>query len=284
MSKMLLSILFALAAANASVYASLAAVFAVRGARAHFLSVGQGDAELLQVGNVNMLIDAGPSQRTVQELDALIPQNRRVLDIVVLTHPNSDHVAGLLEILKRYDVRLVMANGVETTNATDKAIEDLERARHIPVVYARQGMHVDFGNQGIFSIVWPNRNIGVNQLLPSSKLNDSAITGLFSSGSATALFTGDITAVVEKQLAPLLVDIDILKVAHHGSKTSTSDAFVKRTKPDYAIIETGKNSYGLPTREVMDRLRAAGARVFRTDMDGTLSFAIENGAWKLQER
>ena len=278
MHKSLPYVLIGLLAVNMSVYAALAERYRTEAVRVHFLSVGQGDAELVQAGAVNFLIDAGPSVKTVQAMDAITGQGRRTLDMVMLTHPNSDHEAGLLELAKRYDIRLVVTNGIGTTDPLDAQIADMLKEKHIPVVFARKGMDIALGRTH-FSVLWPDANLAVRTSLPANKLNDSAIAGVLTSGAATMLFTGDISNKVEAQLASVLGAVDVLKVAHHGSKTSTSNSFLKIVQPGYAVIEAGKNSYGLPTQDVLSRLADAGTRIFRTDIDGTVTFSVRNGSW-----
>ncbi len=278
MRKLAPYVLVALIAANLSVFGALLQRFVANDARVHFLSVGQGDAELVQAGGINFLIDAGPSVKTVQTLDSIVGQTRRVLDVVMLTHPNSDHVAGLLELAKRYEIRLLITNGIPTTDSLDAQIEALAREWHIPVVFARNGMHVAMG-RARFSVLWPDTDLALHARVSESKLNDTAIAGILSLGTARALFTGDISSKVEAKIAALVGNVDLLKVSHHGSKTSTSNAFLDAVRPVYAVIEAGKNSYGLPSQDVLLRLRDAGAAVFRTDTDGTVSFVAMNGAW-----
>ncbi len=278
MHKFLPYALIGLLAANMSVYAALAGRYRAEAARVHFLSVGQGDAELVQAGAINFLIDAGPSVKTVQAMDAITGQGRRTLDIVMLTHPNSDHVAGLLELAKRYDVRLVITNGIGTTDPLDAQIADVLKEKHVPVVFARNGMDIAMGRTH-FSVLWPDTDLAVHANLPANKLNDSAIAGVLTSGVATMLFTGDISNKVEAQLAPALGVVNVLKVAHHGSKTSTSAGFLAVVQPAYAVIESGKNSYGLPAQDVLARLGDAGTKIFRTDTDGTVTFSVQNGSW-----
>ncbi len=278
MHKLLPYALIGLLAANISVYTALAGRYRTEAARVHFLSVGQGDAEFVQAGAVNFLIDAGPSVKTVQAMDVITGQGRRTLDMVMLTHPNSDHEAGLLELVKRYDIRLVITNGIGTTDPLDAQIADMLKEKHIPVVFARKGMDIAIG-QAHFSVLWPDTDLAVHAILPANKLNDSAIAGVLTSGAATMLFTGDISSKVEAHLAPMLSAVDVLKVAHHGSKTSTSAGFLAVVQPAYAVIESGKNSYGLPTQDVLARLRDAGTEIFRTDTDGTVTFGVQNGMW-----
>ena len=270
--------LVVLLAANVSVYGALARRFQVEPARAHFLSVGQGDAELINSSGINFLIDAGPSSKTVQALDAVLGQERRTLDVVVLTHPNSDHVAGLIELATRYDIRMVITNGIATQDSVDAQIADLVKARHIPVVFARQGMDIVFG-QARFFVLWPGTDLRIHASVPERNLNDTAIAGVLLVQGARALFTGDISSKVEARLASMLAAVDLLKVAHHGSKTSTSAGFLSAVQPTYAVIESGKNSYGLPAQDVLARLRDVGAKIFRTDADGTVTFSVFNGAW-----
>ncbi len=242
----------------------------------YFLPVGQGDSALIKAGRNTVLIDTGPGTKVVSELDKLIPVYKRKIDAVLITHPNIDHFGGMQEILKHYDVKVVLMNGVDTESGSYKNLVNAIKQNKVPIVFARRGEVIEFSGVKL-SIVWPGLDLKIHSSLPDKKLNDSSIVSLLEFKDFSALFSGDISANVEKVLAGILPDTDLLKVPHHGSKFSSSEKFLAALKPEYAVIGVGKNSYGHPTKEAMKRLSEIGAEVFRTDVDGLVKVFWEDG-------
>ncbi len=246
----------------------------------YFLPVGQGDSELIKAGRNTVLIDAGPGTKVVSELDKLIPVYKRKVDVVLITHPNVDHFGGLIELLKHYQVKAVLMNGVETESGSYKNLVNAIKQNKVPVVFARRGETVEFSRAKL-SIVWPGLDLKIHSSLPDKQLNDSSVVSLLEFKDFQGLFAGDISANAEKVLAAGLPDVDLLKVPHHGSKYSSSEKFLVALQPEYAVIEVGKNSYGHPTRETLSRLENIGTQVFRTDVDGLVKVLWQNGGWRI---
>lgn len=269
-------ILIGLVFANIVLYDAIFGYFNRKQFSLYFLNVGQGDSELIQTRRAAVLVDAGPNQKAATNLDAIMPAYRRTIDVAMITHPNADHMAGLLDILKRYRVRVLMVNGVADTSATYDAVMKAVHADNVPIVYARAGERVSFENVSL-DVLWPRLDLPIPAQLPSNKANDTAIVSLVSYRSFKALLTSDVSQSVEQKLLSVLSDIDILKVAHHGSKLSTSDALLEKIRPSYAIISVGRNTYGHPTQDVLARLREIGSSILRTDMNGTIQATIEKG-------
>lgn len=242
----------------------------------YFLPVGQGDSELIQSGKNTVLIDTGPGARVVSELDKLIPVYSRKIDVVLITHPNIDHFGGMQELLKRYKIKVVLMNGVETESGSYKNMVNTIKQNKIPIVFARRGQTIEFSGAKL-SVIWPSLDLKVHSSLPDKKLNDTSIVSLLEFKDFQGLFAGDISANAEKVLANILPDVDLLKVAHHGSKYSSSEKFLAALQPEYAVIEVGKNSYGHPTVEALGRLANIGAQVFRTDVEGVIKAVWQNG-------
>jgi competence protein ComEC len=247
----------------------------------HFLDVGQGDAQLLETPAGNVLIDAGRSGgRIIQELDSILPLSDRIIDIAVITHPQLDHLGGFLEILKRYDVRLVVYTGVAYQLPVYESLLKEFRERRLPVLYALRGEEIKLG-EGTLAILSPDILLKGVTVSPDD-INDTSIVMYYKENDVSALFTGDISAKVERKLAKRIAGADILKVSHHGSKYSSDPEFLAAVRPKIAVIEVGKNPYGHPTAEVLLRLKKVGARVFRTDLDGTITLKIQNSKVKIQ--
>jgi competence protein ComEC len=225
-----------------------------------------------------MLIDAGPDpDRLLVLLDQRIPTWDRRLDVVVLTHPHEDHVAGLALLLDRYRIGEIVEPGMIGPGPGDQAYRRrmAELGRESRVVAAGDRLWLD----GIrFDVDWPRR--GEVPLRPADSgtaINNVSIVLELQFGTRHMLFSGD----VEQQVDPLLLAqgiaerdggaLDVLKVAHHGSGTATTDAFVEALNPRVAIISAGwGNPYGHPSPQTVQRLKEDGAQVFRTDLDGSV--------------
>lgn len=247
----------------------------------HFLDVGQGDATLIILpGGVKMLIDAGPGDSVIGELESVMPPKDRYIDIAMISHPQRDHFGGLQELLERYTVGIVLTNGRDADAGSEGEWEELKRSieeEGIPVVVLERGDVVRNGASSL-SALWPEK-----KFLQSADLNDTAIVALLRTGELAALFTADIGADIEKILAEKDdLRATILKVGHHGSKYSSSEEFLKEVSPGIAVIEVGENRYGHPSPEALARLaRIAPSGVFRTDKNGTVSAVTEGRTLKI---
>ena len=246
------------------------------------LNVGQGEANLITYKNLNILIDAGPSSKTANLLDRFIPIYNRKLDLVFISHPNSDHYNGMFEILKRYQVRTLILNGVEEDSQSFKDLLSLVSKNNIPIVYGRRGENINFDNLDIF-VLWPTNSLSINTKLKSKEINDSSLVLFLDYLDFEALFTGDISSKVENILITDLPNTDFLKVAHHGSKNSTSLSFLEKTKPLIAVIPVGNNSYGFPAEEVLANLEKINSQIFTTLKDKTIQLIIKDNFLKINQ-
>jgi len=236
----------------------------------YFLDIGQGDSELINLaGGVQILIDGGPNKKILDELASILPTTDRYIDLIVLSHPQYDHFAGLIDVFKRYQVGAFIYSG---RKGEIKAFEDLEKVikeNKIKTIVLTQGDKIKYQNNQ-FSILSPSEDF-----LKSKELNDTSLVISLQSEKAKFLFTGDIGFAVENYLTKNFdLKSDVLKVAHHGSKYSSSEEFLKKVNPKISVIEVGKNSYGHPTNRALNGLALVGSRVFRTDNDGTVKLVI----------
>jgi competence protein ComEC len=243
------------------------------------LDVGQGDSILVEGGRGGrLLVDGGPDpDRLLIELDRRLPPWDRRLDVVILTHPHEDHVAGLALLLSRYNVGRVYETGMHGPGPGYKAW-----ARALALPNAPPDGRLATGDRLAVDdlhlrVLWPDP--GKVPLEPPDGgrgINDVSVVLLGEVGGRRILLTGD----VEDDVDPLLVarglpPIDVLKVAHHGSKTASTPAFLDVVKPAVAIVSAGAgNPYGHPARSTLDRLASTGARVLRTDTDGSVEVDI----------
>ncbi|MFA5386160.1 MAG: MBL fold metallo-hydrolase [Candidatus Paceibacterota bacterium] len=241
----------------------------------YFLNVGQGDGELAVLdGNIKVLIDGGPNNSVPGELDKGLRSTDRYIDLVVLSHPQTDHFMGLVDVFKRYNVGAFIFSGRETENASFKELENIIKRRNVQVVILEEGDRIKH-LQEEFVVLAPDKNS-----LESSNVNDTTLVLQLISQKLKILFTGDAEGNIEKDLVAKYgnnLRSDILKVAHHGSKYSSSDDFLRIIDPKISVIEVGKNSYGHPTPETLSRLANVGSQIFTTLQNGTVRVTLKDG-------
>lgn len=237
-----------------------------------FLDVGQGDAILINTSkHQQILIDGGPGKAVLRELSKEMPFYDRSIDAVIATHPDSDHIGGLPDVLSNYTVELVMEPGVESDSSIYKEFENIIKEKNIKKILARKGMKFELSDGAYLLILFPDRDVlGMDT-------NDASIVAKLVYGNTSFLFTGDSPKKIEDYLISTDsedLDSDVLKVGHHGSKTSNSQEYVAAVSPDYAVISVGKdNKYGHPNQEALDIFNNFGAKILRTDLLGTIDMS-----------
>lgn len=252
-----------------------------------FLDVGQGDAIFIEAPNGNQIIfDGGPNGKILSELGKLMPFFDRAIDMIVITNPDRDHLAGFLDILERYEVGKFMEPGTKSDTAVYKELKKAIAAEAAEKILARRGMRIELDRaRDIFiEILFPDRDVS------GISLNDGSIVARLVYGHSSVMLTGDTTKKIEDYLVELdlsgqgnepnqagqtsqslRLKSDVLKVAHHGSKTSSAENFVKSVTPKYAVISSGKgNRYGHPSEETLATLQKFGVEILRTDSRGTI--------------
>jgi competence protein ComEC len=234
-----------------------------------FLDVGQGDAIFIDTPEGRqILIDGGPNKKVLSELSKVMPFYDRSIDVVIATHPDQDHIGGLLNILERYKVDLIIEPGVDSAASVYDGLENLIEEKGIKKILARRGMKLALSEDIYLLFLFPDRDV----LEMTS--NYASIVAKLVYGDTSFLFTGDSPKEIERYLvflSPSSLNSDVLKVAHHGSKTSTSEIFVGYVNPKYAVISTGRgNRYGHPHKEVLDILRRFDVSILRIDKNGTI--------------
>jgi competence protein ComEC len=248
--------------------------------RVSFLDVGQGDAILIQKGSMQILIDGGPSPRTISlELSEQMPFWDRNIDLAVLTHPHGDHLAGLLEVLRRYNVGQVL---YPPTKGESSLYEEWVRfigEAGIKGTVAQTGQQVDLGDGVILEVLWPSATPIQGS---ESDIDNNSVVVLLKDGDISFLLTGDTMSEAEWELIRARADIKgtILKVAHHGSKSSTTTQFLSVVSPQAVVISVNASSdinYHLPNSDVVTRLDewVGAANVYRTDLNGTITFITD---------
>lgn len=242
------------------------------------LDVGQGDAILLRTpSGDNILIDGGPDRSVLSRIGAHIPFWDRTLDLVILTHPHADHVAGLVDVLKRMPVQRVMGTGVVHTTPEYAEFLDSVKAKGVKLEEAQAGTVERFGDV-VLTYLAPTHSLAGERV---DELNNTSIVVMVQYGKSRFLLTGDAQVPVEEELRAQGVDLtaDVLKVGHHGSKDATSDAFLEAVHPRWAVISVGEgNRYGHPSARTLARLQRHGVDVLRTDESGSVTFASDGKA------
>ncbi|OGY97982.1 MAG: hypothetical protein A2855_02390 [Candidatus Liptonbacteria bacterium RIFCSPHIGHO2_01_FULL_57_28] len=249
-----------------------------RAAAISFLDVGQGDASLLILpGGAKILTDAGPDAAVVAALEVALPSGARYIDLAVVTHPELDHFNGFNHILEKYEIGAFIVNGRDHPGSRQWAelVAKIE-ARRAPLITLGAGDGVRHGANRI-DILSPGP-----QFVGSSELNDTGLVQKILTPDFSALLTADTGFNVEEYLRERYdLAADILKVGHHGSKYSSSAAFLRAARPEVAVISSGaRNTYGHPARETLARLSAADIPVLRTDQMGTVTLRRVGGKLK----
>lgn len=249
-------------------------------ARVTVLDVGQGDAILVEGSQGGrLLVDGGPDpDRLLVELDRRIPPWDRRIDVVVLSHPHEDHVAGLALLLDRYRVGRVLEPGMRGPGPGYTAwLERVGRPGRAIRASIAAGDRLSVDEIGL-SVLWPIRGqVPAEPTDTGTGINNVSVVLLGSVGDRRFLLAGD----VEEEIDPTLLTgglprLDLLKVAHHGSRTATTEEFVSAVRPRVAIASAGAgNPYGHPARATLERLAVSGARVYRTDQDGSVTVTFD---------
>lgn len=236
-----------------------------------FLDVGQGDAIYIEAPNGNqVLIDGGRDRRVLRPLGEVMPWDDKTLDLIIATHPDADHIGGLPAVLERYEVAGVMHNGDTATTQTYRTlVTDMkeEQDTGAKVMLATRGTKINLSEEVYLEVLYPVAGMG-------GESNDLSVMVYLTDGVHDFLLTGDAPVLAENYLTTHdgeLIDVDVLKAGHHGSRTSSGSNFIKVTSPLYAIISAGAdNNYGHPHAEVMSRLAQSGAQILETSKEGTI--------------
>ncbi len=242
-----------------------------------FLDVGQGDAIYIEAPNGRqMLIDAGRGNEILSVLGDVMPFGDRSIDVVLATHTDADHIGGLPAVFENYDIGEIIENGGTSKTKIFQALKDVIKDEGIESIIARRGMHVvlDEEKNISFDILFPDRDV------KGMESNDGSIVGKLSYGAHSFMLTGDATTYTEMLILrnekTETLHSTILKLGHHGSHTSSSEAWLRAVLPDEAIISAGKNNrYGHPHQDVLARMRSLAIPYLATYDEGTIIFETD---------
>ena len=253
-----------------------------------FCDVGQGDASLITKGDFQMLIDTGPKNGGVMEcLSKHIPFWDRTLEVFVNTHPQEDHLGDLAAVMNHFEIGEVVLSSETPAGKNTQSVYKMIESRKIKQVIARKGDRLRYGEL-YFDIIWPAESLRIQAGRPGEILgasnddNAGSLVLVMGFPGFSALFTGDIGIDQELALdgAGVLTPVEVLKVAHHGSKYSSSVVFDEKVRPKWAVVSVGvKNSYGHPAAEILKRFDILGSRILRTDQNGEVEFVADGKSY-----
>ncbi|MEK7088209.1 MAG: ComEC/Rec2 family competence protein [Patescibacteria group bacterium] len=248
-----------------------------------FLDIGQGDAIYIEAPNGNqVLIDGGPGKALLSRLGEVMPAYDRSVDLLIVSNPDKDHIAGFIEVLKSFVVAAVMEPGTKPETAIYQEFEKAVETENAQKILGRRGQIVwlDRARGVHFDIFFPDQDVADWQT------NDGSIIGKLVYGKTCVIFSGDAPQQMENYVVAFdgaTLHCQVLKVGQHGSRTSSGVAFVGTVAPEYAVISSGKgNSYGHPHQETMDTLSRFGAKILRTDQLGTIIFTSDGQSFQIK--
>lgn len=244
--------------------------------RVVFLDVGQGDAILISRGTHQILIDGGASERVLLEkLGAHMPFWDRSIEVMIATHPDADHIAGQIGVFGAFRVHTVIATDAFKKSSIATAWHSALLRSGAQVIDANESVIVRLAEgddaAGVLKVLFPRAATNVPAI---TDINDTSVVTHVKVGETTFLMTGDLSKEQERNIK--VPPVSVLKVGHHGSRTSSGEEFIARITPRDAVISVGAdNRYGHPTQEVLERLYTHGADVVRTDEVGDIVYECE---------
>ncbi|AIY79304.1 MBL fold metallo-hydrolase [Clostridium botulinum] len=234
----------------------------------HYIDVGQGDAALIQVNNINMLIDSGPKESRNKILDYLQSLNIKKINYIVATHPHEDHIGNMAKIIKTYGLYKFYAPKIENTTSTFEKMIDALKDKNLKInVIKKDTNPIDLGKNTDVTIFSPIKDSydNINNYSPVIKIQY---------GDTSFLFTGDAEKEVENEI---LLDSnnnirsDVIKIGHHGSSTSSSKSFIEKVNPSIAIISVGAdNKFNHPNKSTIDCLTKNNVKIYQTNKENTI--------------
>lgn len=232
-----------------------------------YMDVGQGDAAYIKVNGNDILIDAGPRSNSKELLEQLKAKNIDDFELVIATHPHEDHIGGMVDVFKEYEVKAFYSPKITHTTKTYENLVKAVKDEGLKTKELKGGMVIDLGEGAKFEVFTPQKS-------EYEELNDYSPIMKLSFGDTSYLFTGDAEKLAEEEALAKYktsLDSDVIKFGHHGSSSSSSNAFIEAVSPKYGIISCAKdNKYGHPHSETLDIIKKYNIKTFRTDTDGEI--------------
>ena len=240
----------------------------------YFFDVGQGDSIFIETPNKKqILIDGGPDKTVLEKLNQAMPFYDQTIDLIILTHPDADHLTGLIEVLEYYQIGHILTSGFQKDTAGYQEWQRLIKEKEIPLTIAQIGQNIVLQDGIVLEILWPDQSLISSY---SNPVNNVSVVGRLVYGDIEIFLTGDIENKVEKYLVDqdIWLESDILKLAHHGSKTSSIQSFINKVNPKISVISVGENNkYNHPHETVLERLK--NSTIYRTDKNGDIQILTD---------
>ena len=265
----ILTIIFMILAGAFELFQGTVAITPGEELKVHFLDVGQGDSIFIELPtNETILIDASIKEASNKIINHLREENVSKIDYVFATHPHSDHIGGMSAVIKAFDIgQIYMPKAVTTTKTYENLLLTI-KDKNLKIKTAKAGNTIIDTDDLKLVVLAPNQD-------SYESLNNYSIVLKLTYKEKSFLFTGDAETLSEKEITGD-VEADVLKVGHHGSRTSTSQAFLNKVNPSYAVISVGlNNDYKHPHQEVIDRLEKKNIKIYRTDQNGDIIFTTD---------
>lgn len=244
--------------------------------RVSFLDIGQGDSILIQTpSGHDMLIDGGPSDRVLEKLSEELGYFDRHIDVMLETHPDADHITGLIPVLKNYSIDHIITSPLAGHTGVFSELEKSEHEEHAEIHVGKRGDEINFGDGVVMRVLYPASSFRGSD----NDTNSASVSVVITYGDESILLTGDLPsshegALLQTDILPR--HVTIYKAGHHGSKYSSSDQLLSYIQPEYAVISAGKdNKYGHPNEETLDRLTTYSKEILSTIDRGTISFFLD---------
>jgi competence protein ComEC len=266
-----------LAIATIAIWIPILAAESNKNLTVSFLDVGQGDAIFIQTpSGRQILVDGGPGNTVLRELDKVMPFFDRSIDIVVATHQDADHIGGLIEVFKRYDIEIVVRPDIVQGTQVTESLFATPGYQEAQEMLARRGQTIDFGDGAYLTVLFPDRDVS------GLESNAASVVVQVGLGEYSFMLTGDSPKAIEEYLVRLdgeQLKSDVLKAGHHGSRTSSSELFVGFVNPTYGILSRGcENSYGHPHQEVLTILTQFEVEILDTCENGRVTFETDGSS------
>ncbi|MFZ2621156.1 MAG: MBL fold metallo-hydrolase [Minisyncoccia bacterium] len=246
------------------------------------LDIGQGDALFIESPTgTQVLVDGGPDKNLMKEISKVLPFYDRHIDMIVVTNPDQDHYSGFIPLLQKYKIDSILEPGTTNPNPAYKVLEDEIAEKNIPKTIASRGQIIDLGGGAYLRILFPDRDI--SGLSP----NDGSIIMQLVYGDTSVMLQGDSTAKMEGYVMTLGEDLKstILKIGHHGSRTSSTEEYVTKVSPQFAVISSGiNNQYGHPHKETLETLSKLKIPTLDTCVMGDIIFHSDGKVFSLQNK
>lgn len=249
----------------------------------YFFDVGQGDSQLIQKGSWQILIDGGPDDSVIEKISSVMPLDDRKIEEIIITHPHTDHISGLNEIIERYKIGKIVLTGVEYESEVYKNLLRLIENKKIPTTTPKK-LDVEYVfDKGKITYLWPEDDIGLTE----KNINNTSIVFLFEYGKFTSLMTGDAEIDSWQKIInnnkSLIEGIIAVKIPHHGSRTGFNEEVIKIVDPKITIMSLGANNkFGFPHKEIVDLLSTIDSQNYRTDLDKDINLSTDGDNWQIK--